>query len=80
MEVPLSSETQARLAEIAQARGGKPELIAREAIERFVEYDDWFVREVERGIASAAQGQMLSHEEVGERLEELIRRRQPSHR
>jgi predicted transcriptional regulator len=25
--------------------------LAREAIERFADYDDWFVREVEKGLA-----------------------------
>jgi predicted transcriptional regulator len=37
-----------------------------------VDYDEWFIREVENGLASADQGPLLTHEEVGERLEKLI--------
>ena len=43
--------------------------MAREAIERLVDYDDWFVREVEKGLAQIESGQTLSHEQVGARLE-----------
>lgn len=43
--------------------------LAREAIERLVDYDDCFVREVEKGLSQIDRGQTLSHEEVGARLE-----------
>ena len=76
MENRLSDATHARLARIAQARGGDPELLAREAIERFVEYDDWFMGEVEKGLASIDRGDLLTREEVGRRLEDLIRKEQ----
>jgi predicted transcriptional regulator len=68
MEVHLNADTQARLARIAAARGSDAEFLAREAIERFVDYDDWFVREVEKGVAAADRGELLSHEAVGDRL------------
>jgi predicted transcriptional regulator len=43
-----------------------------------VEYDDWFVREVEKGLAQIERGETLSHEEVGARLEKLLtKHRQP---
>ncbi len=47
-------------------------MLARGAIERFVDYDEWFVREVEKGLASAKSGALLSHEEVGLRLEQRL--------
>jgi len=47
-------------------------MLAREAIERFVDYDEWFIREVEKGVAQIDRGQLLSHEEVGKRLEKLL--------
>lgn len=67
MEVTLSAELQAKLACIAERRGISPEDAAREAIERLV-YDDWFVREVENGLAQIEAGQTLTHDEVGVRL------------
>jgi predicted transcriptional regulator len=77
MEVHLSPDVQAKLARLAARRGGDSETLAREAIERFVDYDDWFIREVEKGLASAERGNLLSHEEVGARVEKLLLERQP---
>jgi predicted transcriptional regulator len=68
MEVILSAEVQAKLTRIARERGTDPQALAREAIERLVGYDDWFVREVEEGIAQIERGKTLTHEEVGARL------------
>jgi predicted transcriptional regulator len=68
MEVTLSAELQAKLARMAQERGMDPQKLAREAIERLLDYDDWFVREVEKGLVQIERGQTLTHEDVGERL------------
>jgi predicted transcriptional regulator len=69
MEVTLSPDLQAKLTRVAHDRGTDAQALAREAIERFVDYDDWFVREVEKGLAQVDRGQTLGHEEVGARLE-----------
>jgi predicted transcriptional regulator len=37
-----------------------------------VDYDEWFLREVEKGLAAADRGELLTHEEVGARLEALL--------
>ncbi len=70
MEVKLSPEVADRLARAAERRGISPELLAHEAIERAVDHDEWFVREVEKGLAQVEAGQVLSHEVVGTRLEQ----------
>lgn len=77
MELTLSAELQAKLARVAQERGTNPQELAREAIERLVDYDDWFVREVEKGLAQIEQGETLSHEEVGARLNKHLAGKQP---
>jgi predicted transcriptional regulator len=43
--------------------------LAREAIERLVDFDDWFVREVEKGLAQIELGQTLGHDEVDRRVQ-----------
>jgi predicted transcriptional regulator len=43
----------------------------QEAIERFVDYDEWFLREVEKGLAAADRGELIDQEEIGK----LINRR-----
>jgi predicted transcriptional regulator len=78
MEVTLSAELQAKLARVAQERGTDPQDLAREAIERLVDYDVWFVREVEKGLAQVAAGQTLTHDEVGARLNKHLAHKPPS--
>ena len=72
MEVRLDPDVQAKLTRIAAERGSNAELLAREAIERFVDYDEWFVREVEKGLAQIERGEILTHEEVGSLIEKLL--------
>lgn len=77
VEVTLSVDLQAKLARAARERGVDAQALAREAIERLIDYDDWFVREVEKGLAQIESGHTLSHEEVGARLEKYLREKQP---
>ena len=76
MEVHLEADLQAKLSRLAASQGRNTETLVQEAIARFVDYDEWFIREVEKGLASADQGQLLTHEEVGARLEKLIAEKQ----
>jgi predicted transcriptional regulator len=78
MEVKLSADVQAKLARIARERGADAEALAREAVARLVDYDDWFVREVENGLARIERGETLSREEIGARLEQHLSGKQPS--
>jgi predicted transcriptional regulator len=72
MEVHLEPETQDKLTRIAAERGRDAETLAKEAIERFVDYDDWFLRAVEKGLAQIDRGRVLTHEETGMRIEKLL--------
>ena len=76
MEVPLSPDVQSKLARLAAERGRDAEALAREAIERFVDYNEWFVNEVEKGLAQIARCEVLTHEEVGARLEKSLTEKQ----
>jgi predicted transcriptional regulator len=60
------------LSTLAAEQGRNTEALVQEAIARFVDYDEWFIREVEKGLASADRGELLTHEDVGARLEKLI--------
>ena len=72
MEVWLSPEQQAKLARLAEERGTDAQALAREAIVRLLDYEDWFVREVEKGLAQVDSGNTLTHEEVGTHLEKYL--------
>lgn len=72
MEVHLTAEQEARLAELA-ARGGRSvDEIVHEAILRYVEDEAHFVEAVMQGLASLDRGESLSHEEVGRRIDRLF--------
>ena len=75
MEVNLSPDVQVKLARVAAERGRDAEALAREAIERLVNYDDWFIREVEKGLAQIERGEVLTHQDVGARVEKLLQRK-----
>jgi predicted transcriptional regulator len=64
MEVHLNPELDAKLSRIATDQGRDPQRLAQEAVERLVDYEDWFLEEVERGIAAADRGEFTEHEAI----------------
>ena len=72
MEVNLDSGLYARLTHLAAQQGRESEALAREAIERLVDHDEWFIPEVDKGLAQIGQGKVLTHEQVGERIEKRL--------
>jgi predicted transcriptional regulator len=77
MEVNLSPDLEAKLARIASQRGCDAEAVARDAIERVVNYDEWFIGEVDKGLAQIERGEVITHEAVGSRLEKRLTEKQP---
>ncbi len=73
MEVNLAPDLQAKLARLATERGRDAQALVQEAIEKFVDYDEWFLREVEIGLAAADRGELIDHEDIGK----LVDRRYP---
>ena len=69
MEVKLSPELEARLRRKAAEQGRDSQSLVQEAVERFVSYDEWFIREVEKGLAAADRGELVDHEEVGKLID-----------
>jgi len=76
MGLELTPELQAKLEEVAAQQGRDAQFLVREAVERLVDYDKWFVREVEKGLAQIERGEVLEHEEVGARIEKLLDEKQ----
>ena len=72
MQLDLSPELQAKLDDLAAQRGRDAKSLVKEAVERLVDYDAWFVREVEKGLAEIERGDLVEHDEVGARLEKLL--------
>lgn len=76
MEVKLTPELQAKLEDVAAQQGRDTQSLVREAVERLVDYDAWFVREVDNGLAQIESDEVLEHDEVGARLEKHLSEKQ----
>ena len=76
MEINLSDAVKAKLSRVAAKQGKKEESLVQEAVERLVDYDDWFMRQVEKGLAQVERNETMKDEEVGARIEKLITERQ----
>lgn len=73
MEIPLSPDLQQKLDRLAAEQGRAADDVALEAIERLVNYDDWFLGEVSKGIEAAEAGKFVDHETVGKLIDERYR-------
>jgi predicted transcriptional regulator len=68
MEVRLNPNLQAKLDRLALERGSDTESLVVDAVERMVDYDEWFLREVEKGLDAADRGEFVEHEDVEKRM------------
>lgn len=62
--VRLDDETLDRVGRIAKAMDRPRAWLMAEAIKQYVEREDWFIREVEKGVQAAEAGRLLEHTEV----------------
>ena len=60
MQVNLPPELQAKLDRIAAQQGRAPESLVNEAVERLVDYDEWFIGQVEKGLAQVEREKCLN--------------------
>ena len=70
MDIPLSPDLQSKLSRLAAQQGRPTEALVVEAVERMVNYDEWFLHEVEKGLAAADRGELRDHDEVRKLIDE----------
>lgn len=68
MEIQLTPERQAQLAEWARRQGRDPSEVADEALAKYLEDVEEFAEAVERGRDAAREGAVMDHEAVGRML------------
>ncbi len=54
---------------MATRQGRAAETLVEEAVERLVDYDEWFLQEVDKGLAAADRGEFVEHEAVRELID-----------
>lgn len=76
MEIQFPPELEARIQQMAADSGSGPDQVVVELVSAQIstraEYDSWFRREVEKGIASLDRGEFFEHAEVGRRMEKFF--------
>jgi predicted transcriptional regulator len=77
MEISIPIELQAKLTRLAAQQGRDSGSLIVEAVERMVDYDEWFLTAVEKGLAQIENGQTLSHQDAGQRIEKYLTLKQP---
>ena len=70
MEIPLTPDLQLKLSRLAAQQGRPTEALVVEAVERMVNYDEWFLQEVEKGLAAAVRGELRDHDDVRKLINE----------
>lgn len=73
MEVLFSPEIEARLARTAAQQGRNPDELVQQVVARYFDEESRFMDAVERGEKALKQGDYLTHEQVGQRLERFLR-------
>jgi predicted transcriptional regulator len=69
MNVHFSSEIQAKLDRAAAQQGRNTESLIQEAVERLLNYNEWFARQVEEGWSAANRGEFVEHDEIGKLID-----------
>lgn len=62
--VRLDEDTLKRVGQMADAMDRPRAWLMAHAIKQFVDREEWYIREVEKGIAAADQGQLIDHQQV----------------
>jgi predicted transcriptional regulator len=73
MEISLAPEIEERLTKIASEAGKAADQVVQELVADYLNHDEWFRREVQKGLASLDSGKFVSHEEVGRKIERIFR-------
>lgn len=67
--VRLDVETLERIGQMADAMDRPRAWVMAQAIKQYVDREEWFIREVEKGRQAADEGRLVSHAEVKSKWE-----------
>ena len=73
MDVQLTPEKEAQLTLLATRTGKNTAQMVEEAIDRLLEYNAHFTAAVEVGRAAGCRDDLIDHEDIVERVEQLFR-------
>jgi predicted transcriptional regulator len=74
MEVHLTAEQEAQIAQLAAKSGTEPEHLVKDILVRYLDDEARFVAAVEKGLAAAERGEFIEEEDMDARIERMFRR------
>ena len=72
VEVRLPPELEAKLTQCATQQGRPPADVVQEAVAHYFEEEERFIAAVQRGEAAIERGEVVTHEQVGDRLRRYL--------
>ena len=66
--VRIHDDVLGRIDGLAKSLSRPRSWVITQAIERFLEYEEWFVKEVKDGLVEVERGEITTHEEVVDRF------------
>jgi predicted transcriptional regulator len=73
MEVHFTPEVEDRIQRVAAENRSTADDYIQQLVERHLDHDSWFRQQVQKGLDQLDRGEFLTHEEVGQRLEQMFR-------
>jgi predicted transcriptional regulator len=73
MEVNVSPELQAKLANIAAENNSEAEEYVQQPVEHYLDHDAWFGQKGKTGLGQLDEGEFVTREEIGARIDQLFR-------
>jgi predicted transcriptional regulator len=64
MDVQFNPNLQTKLSRMAAQQGRAAEALVEEAVERLVDSEEWFLQEVDKGIAAADHAEFIDHSDI----------------
>ena len=64
LSVHTKPETKQKLEALARATNRTKSSLANEALEQYVQHQEWLIREIEKGVAAADAGELVADEDV----------------
>jgi predicted transcriptional regulator len=78
--IRMDDEKLARIDNIAKAMNRSRAWVINKAIEQYLDYEEWFIQQVQEGLKEAEAGNLLDHAEVAKKWEAKLEAKMDAHR
>ena len=72
MEINLAPEIESKLARVASQSGRAAGQIVQELIAKYLEHEEWFRSQIQKGLVSLDRGDFISDDEVWRQVERTL--------